>query len=186
MKRSLAVLFSVILAASIAGAIGLPGGGGGKVDTKKVDELIATIQEIATNLDAAKAKIDTCDSALIAVAEAHGISDLMSDPAKAAELKDAVTDEEKATLQAQAEIIKTVPDNLNAITENATEVMTKIPDALTDLINQITANPMAAKDLKDKQATLEEGQATLEQLTTDVPGLVESATNLASTIAGLM
>lgn len=186
MKRSLAIVFSVILAATVAGAFDIPGGGGGKVDTKKFDELIASIGEISTNVDAAKVKIDECDSALAAIAAAHGISDLISDPAKVAELKDAVTDEDKATLQTQVDIIKTVPGDVSAITEKATEIMGKIPDALTDLASQIMANPMAAKDLQDKQASLEEGTATLEQLTTDAPALIGSATNLASTIMGLL
>jgi chromosome segregation ATPase len=186
MKRSLAIIFSVVLLASVAGAFDIPGGGGGKVDTKKFDELIASIQEIGTNFDAAKVKIDECDSALTAIAAAHGISDLMSDPAKVTELKGGITDEEKASLQGEVEKIQTVPDDLNAAVTNATEVMGKIPDALSDLVNQITKNPMAAKDLKDKQAQLEEGKATLEQLTTDAPALIESATGLASTVAGLI
>ncbi|HUV86545.1 MAG TPA: hypothetical protein VMX79_05475 [bacterium] len=186
MKKSLAITCSFILAATVAGAFDLPGGGGGKVDTKKFDELITSIEEISVNLDAAKVKIDECDSTLAAIAEAHGIADLMSDPAKVAEIKDAITDDDKAKLQAQVESVQTVPDDLNAIIAKATEIMGKIPDALTDLVSQIKANPMAAKDLKDKQAKLQEGKTALEQITTDAPTLVESATNLASTITGLM
>jgi hypothetical protein len=186
MKKTLVITCSFILAAAVAGAFDIPGAGGGKVDTKKFDELIASIGEISTNVDAAKVKIDECDSALAAIAAAHDISGLMEDPAKVAELKDAVTDEDKATLQTQVDVIKTVPGDLSAITEKATEIMGKIPDALTDLVSQITANPMAAASLKDKQASLEEGKATLEQLTTDAPALIGSATNLASTIMGLL
>jgi hypothetical protein len=175
------------MAAAVAGAFDIPGaGGGGKVDTKKFDELIASIGEISTNVDAAKVKIDESNSALAAVSAGHGIADVIGDPAKITELKDALTDEDKATLQTQVDIIKTVPGDLSAITEKATEIMGKIPDALTDLVSQITANPMAAASLKDKQASLEEGKATLEQLTTDAPALIGSATNLASTIMGLL
>jgi chromosome segregation ATPase len=186
MKKNLVVICSLIVAAAVAGAFDIPGAGGGKVDTKKFDELIAAIKEISTDFDNVKIKIDECDSTLAAIAAAHGIADLTSDPAKVAGLKDAVTDEEKAQLQTQVDAIQAVPDDLSALAEKATETMGKIPDALTDLVDQITKNPMAAGSLKDKKSELEEGKATLEQLTTDAPNLVESATNLASTITGLM
>ncbi len=187
MKKSLAVACSIILAAAVAGAFDIPGaGGGGKVDTKKFDELITSMDEVSAELDEAEGKIDESNTTLAAIAEGHGIADALGDPAKITELKDAVTDDDKAKLQALVDVIKTVPGDLSAAAEKATEIMSKIPDSLTDLANQITANPMAAKDLKDKQAQLEEGQTALEQLTNDAPALMDSATNLTSTIMGLL
>jgi chromosome segregation ATPase len=186
MKRYVILSCAVALVtAATASAFELPGAGG-KVDTKKIDELIASIDEVSATLEAAEGKIDECNTTLATIAEAHGIADLMSDPAKAVELKDAVTDEEKAQLQTEAEVIQTVPDDLNAAAEKATEIAGKIPDALTDLVNQITKNPMAAAGLKDKKEKLEEGKLALEQIVTEVPGLVESATSLAATVAGLL
>jgi len=186
MKKVLTMACALALvAAATAGAIGLPGGGG-KVDTKKFDALIASIDEVSAALATAKGKIDAGTATLAAIAEAHGIADLMSDPTKAVALKEAITDEEKATLQEQGEIIKTVPDDLNAAAQKAAEILGKIPDALTDLANQITANPMAAAGLKDKKDKLDKGKTVLEEVAADVPALVESATNLASTIAGLI
>lgn len=180
----IACVFALGIVAT-ANAFKVPGVGG-KVDTKKFDEVITSIEEISVTLDAAKVKIDECDSTIAAIAEAHGIADLMSDPAKVAELKDAVTDDDKVKLQAQAESVQTLPDDLNAVVEKATETIGKIPDALTDLANQISENPMAAASLKDKTDQLNKGKTTLEQVMADVPALVESATNLASTITGLM
>ncbi len=186
MKKYVIVLCgAALVAAAAASAFEIPGAGG-KVDTKKIDELIASIEEVSGILEEASGKIDVCHATLAEIAEAHGIADLMSDPTKAVELKDAVTDEEKAQLQAQAEVIKTVPDDLKAATEKATEITGKIPDALTDLVDQIAKNPMAAASLKDKKDQLEKGKTTLEQVMADVPALVESATNLATTIASLV
>ena len=102
------------------------------------------------------------------------------------EANPATVDDDKAKLQATVDVIKTVPGDLSAVTEKATEIMGKIPDALTDLASQIAANPMAAKDLTDKQAQLEEGQTALERLATDAPALMDSATNLTATIMGLL
>jgi len=184
-KYVVALCALAFVAAATAGAIGLPGGGG-KVDTKKFDELIAQIEEVAANFEAAKGKVDECEATLAGIAEAHGIADLFSDPAKITELKDAVTDDDKAALTAAAEALTTIPDDLNAAVTKATELTTKVPDALTDLATQITENPMAAKDLKDKKTKLEEGKAALEAVGTDGPALVESAANLGNTIAGLM
>jgi chromosome segregation ATPase len=184
-KNILPACVLAVATAAAAGAIGLPGGGG-KVDTEKADELIAEIKEVSTNLEAAKVKTDECDSTLAAIAAEHGLTDVTGDPAKIAELKDALTEEEKAELQAQGDVMKTVPGDLSAVAAKATEVMGKIPDALTDLASQIAANPMAAKDLKDKQAQLQEGQAALEKITADVPALIDSATNLTSAITALM
>jgi len=185
MKKYLVALCALALvAAATAGAIGLPGGG--KVDTKKLDELIAKIGAVSTAVEAAKAKIDGAEATLAAIAEAHGIADLMSDPAKIAELKNAVTDEDKAKLQAQVEALATVPDDLNAVVASSTELIAEIPNALTDLADQIINNPLAAKDLTSKKDKLTQGQAALEQVGTDAPALVESATNLSTTVAGLM
>ncbi|UCH77305.1 MAG: hypothetical protein JSU81_06065 [Candidatus Coatesbacteria bacterium] len=184
-KYVVALCAMALVAAATAGAIGLPGGGG-KVDTKKFDELIAQIEEVAANFEAAKVKVDECETALAGIAEKHGIADLFGDPAKITELKDAVTDDDKATLTEAAEGLTTVPDDLNAAVTKATELTTKVPDALSDLATQITENPLAAKDLQDKQSQLEAGKTSLESVTTEAPGLVESATNLGDTIAGLM
>ena len=187
MKKSLAVACSIILAAAVAGAFDIPGaGGGGEVDTKKFDELITSMDEVSAELDEAEGKIDESNTTLAAIAEGHGIADVLGDPAKITELKDAVTDDDKAKLQAVVDVIKTVPGDLSAVAEKATEIIGKIPDALTDLASQIAANPMAAKDLKDKQAQLEEGQTALERLATDAPALMDSATNLTATIMGLL
>ncbi len=186
MKKSLAVACSILLAAAVAGAFDIPGAGGGEVDTKKLDELITSMDEVSAELDEAKGKIDESNTTLAAIAEGHGIADVLGDPAKITELKDAVTDDDKAKLQATVDVIKTVPGDLSAVTEKATEIMGKIPDALTDLASQIAANPMAAKDLTDKQAQLEEGQTALERLATDAPALMDSATNLTATIMGLL
>jgi len=187
MKKYLVALCALAMVAAVtAGAIGLPGGGGGKVDTKKLDELIAQIEEVAANFEAAKGKVDNAEATLASIAEAHGIADLMSDPAKVTELKDAVTDEEKATLSTAVEALTSVPDDLNAAVTKATELTAKVPDALSDLVDQIGKNPMAAKDLNDKKAQLETGKTALETVGTEAPGLVESATNLSNTVAGLM
>lgn len=186
MKKAAVVVCSLILAAAVAGAFDIPGGGGGKVDTKKVDELIASIDEVSATFDEAKGKIDECTATVAAIAEAHGVTDLMSDPTKAAGLKDAITEDEKAQLQAQADTIQTLPDDLNAVVEKATEIAGKVPDALTDLANQISENPMAAASLKDKTDQLNEGKTALEQVMADVPTLIDSAANLATTITGLL
>jgi chromosome segregation ATPase len=169
-----------------ANAFNIPGAGGGKVDTKKFDELIASIEEVSATFDEAKGKIDECTATVAAIAEAHGVTDLMSDPTKAAGLKDAVTEDEKAQLQAQADTIQTLPDDLNAVVEKATEIAGKTPDALTDLTKQISENPMAAASLKDKMDQLDKGKTTIEQVIGDVPALIDSATNLATTITGLL
>ncbi len=187
MKKSLIVLCSLIMAAAVAGAFDIPGAGGGeKVDTKKFDELIVSMDEISAVFDEAEMKIDECDKTLATITEGHGIADVVADPAKITELKDALTEDDKAKLQAQVDIIKTVPGDLSAAAEKATEIMAKVPEVLSDLAGQISENPMAAKDLKDKQAQLEEGKKSLEELTANVPALMESATNLTSTVMGLL
>jgi uncharacterized coiled-coil DUF342 family protein len=186
MRKYLVTLCAcALVAAATAGAIGLPGGGG-KVDTKKFDELIAKMDGVSAEFEEAKGKIDGAGTTLAAIAEGHGIADLMGDPAKIAELKAAVTDEDKAKLQEHVAALETIPDNLNAVVEKTTQLITEIPDALTDLANQITKNPLAAKDLTSKKDKLMEGKTALENIGAEVPALVESATNLSTTIAGLM
>ncbi|MGD8718341.1 MAG: hypothetical protein PVH29_05905 [Candidatus Zixiibacteriota bacterium] len=186
MKKYLVLTCAALLVTAVAAsAIGLPTGGG-KVDTKKFDELIAKIDEVSNSVEAAKTKIDSAEATISGIAEAHGIADLFSDPAKVAELKSAVTDEDKANLQAQAELLATLPDDINGAVENATTLVAEIPTALTDLADQITKNPLAAKDLKDKKDQLENGKTALEGITADAPALVESAGNLSNTVAGLL
>jgi DNA repair exonuclease SbcCD ATPase subunit len=186
MKRYIALTCAALLvAAAAASAIGLPTGGG-KVDTKKFDELIAKIDEVTTSVEAAKVKLDTAEATISDIAEAHGIADLFSDPAKIAELKDAVTDEDKAKLQAQAEALTTLPDDLSGAVEKATTLVAEVPTALTDLGQAIADNPMAAGDLKNKKDQLENGKTALEGITSDGPALVESAGNLSNTIAGVL
>ncbi|MEE9457301.1 MAG: hypothetical protein V3W11_09160 [bacterium] len=187
MKKSLAVACSIILAAAVAGAFDIPGaGGGGKVDTKKFDELILSMDEVSATVDEAENKIDGSNATLAAIAEAHGIADVMADPAKITELKDAVTGDDKAKLQAQVDIIKTVPGDLSTVTEDAAEIMVKIPDVLADLASQISANPLSAKDLMDKQTQLQEGQTALTELIENVPALMDSAVNLTATLMSLL
>jgi hypothetical protein len=186
MKKYFALTCAALLVAAVAAsAIGLPTGGG-KVDTKKFDELIAKIDEVSNSVDAAKAKIDTAEATISGIAEAHGIADLFSDPAKVAELKSAVTDEDKANLQAQAEALTTLPDDINGAVEKATTLVGEIPQALTDLGQAIADNPLAAGDLKNKKEQLEKGKTALEGIATDGPALVESAGNLSNTVAGLL
>ena len=184
-KYLVALCACALVVAATAGAIGLPGGGG-KVDTKKLDELLAKIDGVSAEFEEAKAKIDGAEATLAAIAEGHSIADLMSDPAKVAELKDAVTDDDKAKLQEHVAALATIPDNMNAAVEKSTQLIAEIPAALTDLANQITKNPLAAKDLLSKKDKLTQAQAALEQVGTNAPALVESATNLSTIIAGLM
>ena len=188
MKKAvvIACVFALGIVAT-ANAFKVPGaGGGGKVDTKKFDELILSMDELSATVDEAASKIDECDQTLAAIAEAHGIADVLVDPTKITELKDAVTGDDKAKLQAQVDVIKTVPGDLSTVTEDAAEIMVKIPDVLADLASQISANPMAAKDLTDKQAQLQEGQTALEELIANVPALMDSAVSLTATVMSLL
>lgn len=186
MKKYVIVLCgAALVAAAAVSAFEIPGVGA-KVDTKKFDELIASIEEVSGMLEVARGKIDVCHATLAEIATAHDAAELMSDPVQLAGLKDAITDEEKALVQAQAEIIQTVPDDLQAATEKATEITGKIPDALTELVDQISKNPMAAVSLKDKQEKLEDGKAALEEVVSEVPALVETATSLVSAVTGLL
>jgi capsule polysaccharide export protein KpsE/RkpR len=184
-KYLVALCAAALVAAATAGALGLPGGGG-KVDTKKFDELIAKIEAVAKDVEEAKAKIDGAETTLISIAQAHGIADLLSDPANVATLKSALTEEEKAQLQAQLDGLASISEDLNAAVETSSTLLAEVPPALTDLVDQITKNPLAAKDLKDKQQQLEQGKTALEQVATDAPALVESATSLSATVAGMM
>jgi chromosome segregation ATPase len=186
MKKYVTVLCgAALVTAAATSAFELPGAGA-KVDTKKIDELIASIKELSGEFEVARGKIDVCHATLTEIAEAHDASDLLSDPAELVEIRDDLTDEEKAMLEAQAEIIQTVPDDLTAANEKATEITAKIPDALADLANQIEENPAAAASLTDKKEKLEEGKAALEQVATEVPELVESVTSLAARVASLL
>jgi len=159
MKKHLTILAAFALGAAVAaGAIGLPGGGA-KVDTKKIDEAIAAIDDLSGKFAAAKAKVDACQTTLSGIAHAHGIADILSDLGKVATLKDQITDAEKAQLQADVAALATLPADLQAITAAVPDILTnKIPAALTDVADQITKNPMAAADLKNKQEKLNQGK----------------------------
>jgi chromosome segregation ATPase len=184
-KYVIALCGAALVTAGAASAFELPGSDA-KVDTKKIDELIASIQEVSGELEVARVKIDVCHATLAQTAEAHDAAGLLSDPAKLAELRDDLTDEEKAMLEAQAEIIQTVPDDLTAAEEKAKEIVDKIPGARADLAKQIKDNPAAAASLLDKDEKLKEGKAALEQIADDVPELVASATSLAAKVASLL
>ncbi len=187
MKKYLVTLCGVALAAAtVAGAFGLPGGGGGSIDTTKIDEAIAAMDELSQNFETAKTKVDGCQQTVAAIAEAHGIADITSDLSKLAEIKDAITDEEKASLQEQAQAIATIPNDLQALTEAVPTVLTKVTEALTDVASQISSNPMAAASLKDKKDQLDQGKAALGQIGTDAPALIDSSKNLATTLAGIL
>ena len=172
--------------AALAGAIGLPGGGG-KIDTTKIDNCIAAINDVSAKFESVKGKIETCRTNLDGIAKAHGISDVLSDLSKAATLKDALTDEEKASLQKDVQTLTSVPGDIQTISATIPDILTnQLPAALTDVVNQIQANPLKAGDLKAKQDKLNEGKAALENIATDAPATVDAATALVNTINGII
>lgn len=186
MNKLIKVFGLVLVCAVAAVALGLPTGGA-KVDTKKVDEVIAAIDDVSNKFAAAKAKVDACQTTLTGIAEAHGVSNILSDLGKVATLKDQITAEEKAKLQADAAALATIPDDIAAVTAAIPDILTnKLPAALTDIANQITKNPLAAADLKNKQDKLNQGKAALEQIGNDAPALVESAKSLGDAVAGIL
>ncbi len=187
MKKYLVLICALALATAVgAGALGLPGGGG-KVDTKKIDECIAAMDDLANKFNAAKAKVDTTNTHLSEIATAHGVADVLSDLTKVASLKDQITDAEKATLTADVQTLATIAADIQAITAAVPDLLTnKIPAALADVAEQITKNPLSAGDLKNKQDKLTAGKAALDQIAKDAPALVESATNLTSTLGGIL
>jgi len=187
MKKYVALVAAcAFLTAGAALALGLPGGGG-KVDTKKIDEVIASLNDLSTKFAVAKAKVDDCQKTLNDVAIAHGIADILSDPSKISTVASALTAEEKALLQAKAQALTTVPTDITAITQAIPDILTnKIPAALADIVTQIQKNPLSAGDLKNKQDQLNAGKAALDQIIKDAPALVTSAQNLSTALSGIL
>lgn len=175
-----------LAAVGLAYAIGLPGGGG-KIDTTKIDNCIASINDVSAKFESVQTKIETCRANLDAVAKAHGISDVLSDLSKAAALKGALTDEEKSSLQKDVQNLAAVAGDVQTITAAIPDIITnQLPGALADVANQIQANPLKAGDLKAKQDKLNEGKAALEKITTDAPATVDAAAALVDTLNGII
>ena len=184
MKKLVILLCALSLVAAGALALGLPGGGG-KVDTKKIDEALTAVKDIADRFTAAKTKVEKCDTTLKAVCTKYGIADVLADPANAAALKDKLTAEDKSLLQTDFQAMATVATDVNAIVTEVPTVSTKIANGLADIVNQISANPLAAGDLNKKKDELTAAKTNVETITKDAPALIEAATKLSSTVGGM-
>ena len=187
MKKYVVVIGLLTLAATASvWAFTLPGGGGGKVDTTKIDAALKAIDDSSAAFGTAKGKVDTCTTNLNALATKYGIANVLTDPVAAAGLKDKITAEEKEALTKDGQTLATIPTDIAGITQGIPDIMTKVADAITDVATQITKNPLSAGDLKNKQDKLTAGKATLDQITTDAPALVDSAKDLATAITGML
>lgn len=185
MKKLVVAVCLLALVASGALALGLPGGGG-KADTKKIDEALTTVKDIADRFTAAKTKVDKCNTTLKAVADKYGIADVLADPANAAALKDKLTADDKSALQTDFQALATVATDVNAIVTEVPTVSTKVADALVDIVNQIKANPLAAADLNKKKDELDAAKTNIEAITTEAPALIDSAGKLSATVGGML
>ncbi len=178
------VPFVLLALAAGALALGLPGGA--KIDTTKIDAALTACSDLSGKFDTAKTKVDTCQTTLDGIAQAHNVQNLLGDLAAAAALKDQLTAEEKSKLQADVTALATIPADIQALTAGVPDATTKIMDALTDVANQLTQNPLKAGDLNKKKDELNAGKDSLTKITTDAPALIESCTKLTSTIGAML
>jgi hypothetical protein len=185
MKKLVILVFALSLVASGALALGLPGGGG-KVDTKKIDEALTAVKDVADRFSVAKTKVEKCNTSLKAVCDKYGIADVLADPAGAAALKDKLTAEDKEALKVDFQALATVATDVNTIISEAPTVSTKVAAGLVDVVNQIKANPLSAGDLNKKKDELNAAKTTIETITTEAPALIEAATKLSATVGGML
>jgi len=158
-----------------------------KIDTRKIDEAIAAIDDLAGKYEVCKFKIDVAYTHLSEIATAHGITDVLSDPTKISSLKDQLTNEEKEIIKADTEALATVPAEIGSLTNDISVLSKKtIPAAITDIANQISMNPLVAADLTKKMDELKAGTAALDRFAKDGPALEKSANNLAATLSGIL
>jgi outer membrane murein-binding lipoprotein Lpp len=179
------VPFVLLALAAGALALGLPGGGT-KIDTAKIDAALTACSDLAGKFDAAKAKVDACQTTLDGIATAHNVEGLLGNLTAAAALKDQLTAEEKSKLQTDVAALATLPADVQAIIAGVPDATTKIMDALTDVANQLTQNPLKAGDLNKKKDELNAGKDTLTKIATDAPALIESCTKLTDTIGAML
>ncbi len=184
--KKLTLALSLLVAVS-AFAIGLPDTGGGEdIDTSKADELIANIDEIVTKFDTATAQLDAARETINTVCAAHGIEDVLADPAATAGIAGELTDEEKTSLQEAVETIADVPATLTSLGTDIPAVVEGIPNVITDLVAQIQKNPMKAGGLKDLQSKLTEGQEKLGEIGPAATETTTAATELTTTLSSLL
>jgi len=184
--KNVIVALSLIIAVSASG-IGLGDvTGGGEIDTARADELIAKIDEITAKFDDSTARLNAATEAVNAVCAAHGISDILGDPAAAAGIAGDLSDDEKATLTEALESVADVPDILASLGTDIPELMAKIPQVITDLGTQIADNPMKAGDLKDLQSKLTDGQAKMGEIAPAAAETATSANEFSTTVSALL
>lgn len=160
--------------------------GGGEIDTTKADELLAKIDEITANFDDCTARLDAATEAVNDVCAAHGISDVLGDPAATAGIAGDLNDDERTTLAEALERVAEVPDILASLGDDIPAVIEKIPDVMTDLTNQITDNPTKAGGLKDLKSKLTDGQTKLGEIAPAAAETTASANELSATVSALL
>jgi hypothetical protein len=160
--------------------------GGGEIDTTKADQLIAQIDEIVTNFEDCTARLDAANEAVNAVCAAHGISDVLGDPAATAAIAADLNDDERATLAEALESVSEVPEILTSLGDDIPAVIEKIPDVMTNLTDQISENPTKAAGLKDLQGKLTEGQTKLGEIAPAASETATSANDLSTTVSALL
>jgi hypothetical protein len=160
--------------------------GGGEIDTTKADRLIARIDEIVADFDDCTVRLDTANETVNAICAAHGISDVLADPAATAAIAADLNDDERTTLFDAVESVSDVPGILGGLTDDIAEVMEEIPGVMTDLTSQISDNPTKAGGLKDLQGKLTDGQAKMGEIAPAAAETATSANELTTTVSALL
>jgi len=185
MKKVMTLVAALCVAASAAGALDLPGGGG-KIDTAKIDAALAAIKDIEGKFAAGKGKLAFASNTLNDIAANHSEVGDLNDPTTLAALGAALAPDERAQLEGQADSLKALPADFDYVSQNIPIALQKVGEALADVATQISQNPTAAGDLTKHQDKLNEGKAALEQITKDLPGLITAANDLIAELDAII
>jgi chromosome segregation ATPase len=183
--KKLFVLVSLFALAGTALGFGLPGVGGGSINTTKVDQLIAKIDGINNDFTTIYSKVKAAKETLATVEAAHNLSGVLADAAKLQELAQALTDQEKADLQTSFTNLADVAGNIASLQGKIPAALADIPNVLTDLTNQATSNPTAIGQINTLKDKLTQAQTKLETTKTNATNAVTESAQLSDALKTL-
>lgn len=162
MKKFFMVVALFALAGTALG-FGLPGVGGGSINTAKVDQLIAKIDGINNDFAAIYVNVKAAKDVLTTVEAAHNMSGVLTDLAKLQTLSQSLTDQEKANLQASFTNLANVAPSIASLQAKIPAALADVPNVLTDLTSQATSNPTALGQINTLKDKLTQAQTKLDQ-----------------------
>jgi len=163
-------------------------GGGGSFDTTSLDNLLADIQGVADMYTGYHANLKEAAEYLTKIGAAHGITDIYASVDSWKDLKNAgaMTKEELEMAQKVLTLAEKLPENIKICMEEAAGLIPQIATSMTDIVNEIAANPMGATKLGKYKDDLSAAQTNLQTIITEGPPIIEESGKVAAASSTLV